>query len=98
MSHMNAGLTNRTRVHLRYAGRTSFPDISAFSNPVWGPSLVNLHIRLAALHVEASQMVMVITSVLATCPCLQDLLYIADTDCMIEGQAPFESPDLFNSH
>ena len=98
MSHMNAGLTSRTRVHLRYAGRTSFPDISAFSNPVWVPSLVNLHIRLAALHVEASQMIMVITSVLATCPCLQDLLYIADTDCMIEGQAPFESPDLFNSH
>ena len=50
------------------------------------------------MHVEASQMVMVITSVLATCPCLQALLYIADTDCMIEGQAPFKSPHMFNSH
>jgi len=43
-------------------------------------------------------MVMVITSVLATCPCLQDLLYIADTDCTIEGQAPFKSSHLFDSH
>jgi len=98
ISHMNAGLTKHTRVHLRYAGRTSFPDISAFSNPVWGPSLMSLHICLAAMHVEASQVVMVITSVLATCPCLQALLYIADTDCMIEGQAPFNSPHLFDSH
>jgi len=98
MSHMNAGLTNRTRVHLRYAGRTSFPDISAFSSSAWGPLLVSLHIRPAAVRVEASQMVMVITSVLATCPCLQDLLYIADTDCTIEGQAPFKSSHLFDSH
>ena len=59
MSHMIAGLTNRTRVHLRYAGCTLFPDISSFSNPVWDPLLLSLHICLAAMHVEASQIRMV---------------------------------------
>jgi len=91
---MNTGLTKHTRVHLRYAGRTSLPDIFASSNPVWGPSLVSLHICLAAMHDEASQVVMVLTSVLATCPSLQALLFIAYASYSFEGQAPFKSSHL----
>ena len=96
LSHLRSGLSQETKVHVKYAGR-SFPFEMITSAPRL-PHLVSVHIVLSQCKDTAANSAAMIDLLILYCTSVQSLMYIADTDCLVKGQASLGRLDASTNH
>ena len=96
LSHLRSGLSQETKVHVKYAGR-SFPfEVLNYAPRL--PHLVSVHIVLSQCRDNAANSVAMLNLLMFHCTSVQSLMYIADTGCSLEGQVSLGRLDLCSGH